>query len=60
MTVSKRRFTAEHSPVTHKGGVYDLLFIAWDDRRMQISVSPTGRSVQVFLDGKKLVEVTDE
>ena len=52
--MTPRRFTAEHSTIKHKGRNYDLLFVRWDDRSLQVSVSPAGRSVQVFLDHVKL------
>lgn len=44
-----------HSVVTvneHRG-VYDVVFIDIGKRRMQVTVSPTGKSIQVHVDGVK-------
>jgi predicted O-methyltransferase YrrM len=45
-----------HSVVTvneHRG-VYDVVFIDIGKRRMQVTVSPTGKSIQVHVDGKRV------
>lgn len=38
-------------------GTYQQMIVLAGERRVEISVSPTGRSVQVYVDGKK-VEAT--
>jgi predicted O-methyltransferase YrrM len=45
-----------HSVVTVNEhlGVYDVVFIDIGKRRMQVTVSPTGKSIQVHVDGKRV------
>lgn len=43
-------FTFDRGP----RGVYQLLDLYVGDRRIEVTVSPTGRSVQVFVDGVKV------
>ena len=37
--------------ITHRGGIYRFLDIRTPTQHVQISVSPTGRSVRIFVDG---------
>lgn len=41
----------------YKGGIYNLAFVRWvsgrRNRKVEITVSPTGRSVQVYVDGER-------
>lgn len=40
--------------IEHRGGLYRILNLDLGNHQLQISISPTGKSVQVFLNNDKL------
>ena len=49
----------EHWGFKHRGKRYDVVKVRGKNREIEVTVSPTGRSVRVYLDGKRM-EVTDD
>lgn len=43
----------------HRGGMYHAVKIDSPHHRVEVTVSPTGRSVQVYMDGKRMVPEPD-
>lgn len=39
--------------IDERRGDYDIVFIDAGDRKIQVTVSPTGRSIQIHVDGEK-------
>ena len=57
----EHRHTDDPNPLTvspgsieHQGRDYRLLFVRHGDTDIQVTVSPTGRSVQVHIDGERV------
>ena len=46
--------TVRPASIEHQGRDYRLLFIHHGDTHIQVTVSPTGRSVQVHVDGERV------
>ena len=54
MTLSDSKINVRRFPFFHQGRLYEILKIKAGKREVEITVSPTGRSVQVFVDGEKV------
>ena len=48
------KFDISHFTFGHRNRLYENLKIKAGKREVEITVSPTGRSVQVFVDGEKV------
>jgi prolyl-tRNA editing enzyme YbaK/EbsC (Cys-tRNA(Pro) deacylase) len=44
--------------IDQRRGDYEVVFIDAGDRHVQVTVSPTGRSIQVYVDGMKWEEAS--